>query len=286
MGETMSAQTPDTPAEIRDGMCLLALLAGPANVVMQLSRLPVGHAVAKSTVDSGRVDKHPLKRTRTTCAFLALAALGTDEERLLMRGEIGRAHRGVRSRPGEDPAYDAFDPDLQLWVAACLYKGFEDVYSAIYGPPPEPRRDLIYRYAWRLGSTLQVGDERWPPDRRAFEEYWREGVARAEMDELTRPYLQSIADFTFLVAPLGPASGILKPVIRRIGWTITGGFLPEPFREQLGLGWSAARQRQFETFVAIAAGITRALPGPLREFPFNVYLWDTRRRFRRRRAVV
>lgn len=286
MGETMHSERAGTtgsevPPEVRDGMCLLALLAGPANVVMQLSWPPIGHAVAKSTVESGRVDKHPLKRTRTTCAFLALAALGTDEERLLMRREIGKAHRAARTGPG-----DPFDPDLQLWVAACLYKGFEDVYRAVYGAPPEPRSELVYRYAWRLGNTLQVQDDLWPRDRRAFEEYSRAGIARAEMDEVTRPYLQSIADFTFLVAPLGPAGAVFKPLIRRIGWTISGGFLPEAIREQLQLEWSERHQRRFDAFIAIAAPLTRVLPRPIRELPFNLYLWDTRRRFRHGRPVV
>ena len=117
----------ECPSEIRDALCLLALLSGGANVVMQLSRLPVGHGVASSTVDSGRIDKHPLKRTRTTCAFLVIAMFGSEKERLVMRREIAKAHQHVHSQPADEVRYDAFDSQLQLWVAACLYKGVEDV---------------------------------------------------------------------------------------------------------------------------------------------------------------
>src|SRR5436305_4746 len=93
--------TEKIPHEVRESLCLLGLLSGGANVVMQLSRLPIGHGVANSTVDSGRVDKHPIKRGRTTSAFLVIAMLGSDEERLAMRAEIAKAHRHVHSEPGD-----------------------------------------------------------------------------------------------------------------------------------------------------------------------------------------
>src|SRR5437879_5455790 len=83
----------DVPAEVRDTVCGLAFAAGGANVIMQLSRLPVGHGVALSRVDSGRVDKHPLKRFRTTATFLAVATFGSEEERAALRDEINRVHR-------------------------------------------------------------------------------------------------------------------------------------------------------------------------------------------------
>jgi hypothetical protein len=46
--------------------------AGAANVIMQLSRLPIGRGVAESRVDSGRLDKHPIKRFRTTLMLIGL----------------------------------------------------------------------------------------------------------------------------------------------------------------------------------------------------------------------
>ena len=276
----------ECPPEIRDALCLLGLLSGGANVIMQLSRLPVGHGVASSTVDSGRVDKHPLKRTRTTCAFLVIAMFGSDKERLVMRREIARAHQHVHSQPADAVRYDAFDSQLQLWVAACLYKGVEDVHTRIYGPLGDDRLELVYQHSRRFGTTLQVSDEMWPRTRDAFEEYWQSESAQTNMDDLTRPYLQSIADFTFLLEPLGGLGAALKPLIRPFGWTITGGFLPQAFRDEIGLAWTRRDQRRFDGFIRIAGTITRALPRPLREFPFNVYLWDTRRRIRLGRAVV
>jgi uncharacterized protein (DUF2236 family) len=276
----------EVPHEVRDALCLLGLLSGGANVVMQLSHLPVGHGVAKSKVESGRADRHPLKRGRTTSAFLAVALLGTDEERLAMRAEIARAHRHVHSEAGDPVEYNAFDPKLQLWVAACLYKGAEDIYARLYGRLDPERREILYRYARRLGTTLQVRDEMWPPSRAAFDDYWNRELAEVEMDDLTRPYLRSVADFTFLLTPLGRLGTPLKWLVRPLGTFITGGFLPERFREELGLEWNECRQRRFDRFIAVGAAITRALPPVLRAFPLNLYLWDTRRRLRLGRPVV
>src|SRR3712207_8541888 len=58
-----------------------ALLAGPANVIMQLARPGVGYGVLESRVESGRVDLHPIKRARTTFTYLAVASRGTEDRK-------------------------------------------------------------------------------------------------------------------------------------------------------------------------------------------------------------
>jgi uncharacterized protein (DUF2236 family) len=281
------APEPDAPQEVREVLSGLAFAAAGANVVMQLSRLPVGHGVAGSKVDSGRADKHPLKRLRTTSAFLVIALFGTQEERRALRADINRVHARVRSQPGEAVQYSAFDPELQLWVAACLYKGVEDMHALFHGDlDPAWVDDVLYPYAQRLGTTLQVPAAMWPPDRAAFERYWEAGVAQIEMDDLTRSYLRTIAELTFVVAPLGVLGAPLRPLLRPIGRFTTAGFLPQPFRDELGLPWDERRQRRFDAVIRAAVAVTRRLPRVLREFPWNLYLWDTRRRIRQGRRVV
>jgi uncharacterized protein (DUF2236 family) len=53
-------------AGVDDGMLGIGLVAGPANVIMQLAQPGVGYGVMESRVESGRVDRHPIKRARTT----------------------------------------------------------------------------------------------------------------------------------------------------------------------------------------------------------------------------
>ena len=101
---------------------------------MQLSRLPIGHAIVESKVESGSLRNHPMKRTRTTLAFIMVALFGTDHERATMRREINAQHRLVRSEATDAVAYDALDPELQLWVAACMFRGVVDTVTLLYGP--------------------------------------------------------------------------------------------------------------------------------------------------------
>jgi uncharacterized protein (DUF2236 family) len=270
---------PVARALVEESLSGIGLAAAGANVIMQLSQLPVGHGVAKSRVDSGRVDRRPIKRTRTTLAYLAVALLGTDEEREAMRREVDRQHRQVHSRPGDPVAYNAMSLDLQLWVAACLYKGIEDIDRVAGVERSDEDAERLYRYCARLGTTLQVRPEQWPVDRAAFQEWWDAEVDRIEMDDLTRSYLQGIARAEFLGRPWSTVLGPLSQ-LQAVG------FLPERFRQELGLPWTRRHQQVFDVLMSTWATVDRRLPGPIRRFPFNAYLWDTRRRIRRGKPVV
>lgn len=266
-----------TPQVVLDTFSGIALAAAAANVVMQLARLPIGHGVAESTVESGRVDKHPVKRARTTLTYIAVAMLGSEDERKAMRQEVNRAHRQVRAK--EPVAYNAFDPDLQLWVAACLYFGVEMIYEILYGEPTPEQADELYRYGARFGTTLQMKPELWPADRAAFEAYWQDGVQKIQMDDVTRAYLRDLTELRFFHAPVRLALG-------RYHTFMTLGFLPQPFRDELGYDWTDRDQRRFDRLTRVLARTNRLMPRPAREFPFNVYLHDFRRRIKSGRPVV
>lgn len=260
-----------------DALAPLAL--GNANVIMQLARLPVGRGVAESTVESGRVDKHPVKRLRTTMQFLTIATYGSDDERRKLRHEINRQHRQVRTGPDAEVPYNAFDADLQLWVAACLWRGTEDALAWLYPQLGPAEIDRCYRHAERFGTTLQVRDGMWPGDRVAFEDYWAQGLTQIRMDDVSRRYLQRLTQFR------GYPRAFQATVGR--GMTLlTLGFLPEPFRDELGLPWTPRDARRFDRLAGALAAVNRRTPAPLRQGPMRAYLWDVRRRLRTGRPVV
>ena len=116
-----------------DAMDFWAFAGGAANVVMQLSRPEVGHGVVEWRVDSGNFLKHPWKRARTTFQYLAVAVLGNDDDRAAFRAAVDSAHRHVHSTSSSPVSYNAFDPELQMWVAACLFVGLEDTYQLLRG---------------------------------------------------------------------------------------------------------------------------------------------------------
>ena len=257
----------------------LGLAPAGANVVMQLSRLPVGHGVAKSRVDSGALTRHPLKRTRTTLGYIAASLLGDDEMREYVRREVNRQHRDVHSHEGDAVPYNAFDPELQLWVAACMYQGAIDATAMMEGPPSAKRVAEIYRHCSRFATTLQVAPEMWPDSPADFEAYWESALAHVAMDETTRAYLRGFVRLSFLPKALNLWLGPLHEFM-------TAGFLPETFRRELGLAWDDRRQRRFARLCRAAVATHRVLPRVAREFPFNLVWWDTQRRYRRGRSFV
>ena len=267
------------PKELHDLLTPVSLSLAGANIIMQLAQLPVGHGVAESKVESGALYMHPIKRARTTFGYVMIAVFGTDDDRVALGAAVTDVHRHVRSDPGEPVRYSALDPKLQLWVAACMYRGFEESYSVLYGSPPPELLDLMYRHSARLATTLQVPATMWPPDREAFEAYWAEAEATIEMDEVTRAYLYDFAGLGFLPWPI--------PLL--CGWfhrAITAGFLEEPFRKELGLSWGRLEQRAFAVNNVLLRTVNSLTPRRIRTLPFDLYLWDMRRRIRDGRRLV
>nr|WP_245649540.1 oxygenase MpaB family protein [Nocardia shimofusensis] len=249
-----------------------ALLGGPANVIMQLSNAAVGRGVVESTVESGRFDRHPRKRGRTTLTYLAVAMWGTDDEREAYREATNRSHRHVRSGPDSPVKYNAFDPKLQLWVAACIYRGTVDSLTYLYGPLEPALADELYRESARFGTTLQMPPQLWPAGRAAFADYWESAVSEISIDSEVKAYLLD------QVVDLGPYSRAQQLAFRRINRFFTAGFLPQRFRDQLGLDWGPRRQRAFEAVMRAIGTVVRAGPERWRRYPLDKHLADMRRR--------
>jgi uncharacterized protein (DUF2236 family) len=256
-----------------------ALMGAAANVIMQLARPGVGYGVVESKVESGQAFRHPVKRTRTTVTYLAVAMLGTDEERQQYRTWVNKSHVQVHSNENSPVRYNAFDPRLQLWVAACLYRGVEDTWRLFFGTPELAVVEAQYARAAALGTTLQVSEDMWPADREMFEKYWHDALDEVHIDDTVRRYLDDLTMLRFLPA-------VLRVPFALPHKFITVGFLPPRFREEMRYSWSPRSQRWFERITKVVGAVAARLPRPLREFPFNVYLWDLRRRIKRGTPLV
>ncbi|MEZ0385207.1 oxygenase MpaB family protein [Mycobacterium sp. pW045] len=262
----------------------VALLAGPANVIMQLARPGVGYGVLESRVESGRVDLHPIKRARTTFTYLVVATQGSDQQKTAFREAVNSAHRQVRSTADSPVKYNAFDRDLQLWVGACLYKGNVDVHRIFLGEMDDEHADRHYHNEGKAMATmLQVPEDMWPPDRAAFDRYWQEQLDKVHIDDTVREYLLPIAASRLRGMTL---PGPLQRANERLALLITTGFLPQRFRDEMQLPWDADKQRQFDRLMSVIRGVNNLLPKFLRGFPFNVLLWDVDRRIRTGRPLV
>ena len=267
------------PRRVVDLLNPAAALLPAANVIMQLSSPGVGHGVVESPVDTGNVFVHPFKRARTTGTYLAAATLGTDDDRALIRAEVDKVHARVRSSPSSALSYNAFDPKLQLWVAACLYRYYVDMHESLYGPLDEEAADAIYRDAGKLGTTLQVPASMWPADRTAFAEYWKRSLDDLRIDPPVREHLHGVAALAFLPTPLRLLAG-------RFNLFATTGFLSDEFREHMCLSWTPRQQRRFDWLLSGLRVADRVIPRDLWILGYQLYLWDMRTRARLGRPVV
>jgi uncharacterized protein (DUF2236 family) len=250
-----------------------AMLLPAANVIMQLSLPGVGYGVLESPVDSGNVYKHPFKRARTTGTYLAVAAIGTESDRALIRDAVDVAHRQVRSTSSSPVSYNAFDPKLQLWVAACLYRYFVDQHEFLHGPLDDTSADAVYQDAKRLGTTLQVREDMWPPDRAAFDTYWKRSLDELRIDPPVREHLRGVASVAFLPWPL-------RALVGPFNLFATTGFLAPEFRAMMRLDWSNSQQRRFQWLLWALRLADRLIPHRVWIFGYRLYLWDMRFRAR------
>ena len=274
-----TARWDDRPVTAAEAMDFWAFAAGAANVIMQMSRPGVGHGVVESKVDSGNLLKHPWKRARTTFQYLAVAVLGNDEDRAAFRAAVDSSHRHVRSTPESPVRYNAFDRDLQMWVAACLFVGLEDTYQLLRGLMTPEQSEQFYRSAWTLGTTLQVTEDQWPPTRADFDVYWEQACQQVAIDDTVGAYLHDLVHLRMINPLLGLP---FRPLLR----FLTVGFLAPVFREAMGVQWGRFRQFLFEWLFLLVAFGNRFLPVFIRQGGSYLLLADVRRRVRRNLALV
>lgn len=267
------------PTDLSAALDFWSFSGAAANVVMQLSWPEVGHGVVESRVESGALMKHPWKRARTTVQYLQVAILGTDDERAAYREAVNAAHRQVQSTTASPVKYNAFDRDLQMWVAACLFIGFEDTYQLLHGRLTADEAEQFYATAMPLATTLQVTEDQWPPTRADFEVYWNTACQRVRIDDEVRDYLMRLIGLK-MVSP------VLRWNFGRLLRFLTIGSLAPVFREAMRLPWSAAEQRRFENLFLFVSYVNTFLPKFVRQGASRLLMGDLRTRISKNKPLV
>lgn len=248
-----------------------ALLLGSGAAVMnQLAMLGVGLGVAEHSTTLER----PVDRLRTTLTYVYGIALGTDEERRAIGRMVNKAHAPVRS----EGRYSAYDPELQLWVAATLVEMGGKVFDLTFGPRSEEDAEAIYREAQILGTALQVRPEAWPETQEAFEAYWNRSLTQLAPHPTVQAYAAALLDRK-------QAPWVFKPLLP-LQDLMTRGLVPRETREVLGLGWTRRDQRRFDLFWRVFPPLYRWTPRAVRRLPARLYLRDFRRRTAQGRRVI
>ena len=237
------------------------IAAGGRSILLKIADPAIGHGVAHHSDFASR----PLDRLKSTLTYVYAVVFGTTEEAARARSRVNQAH-GPVSGPATpaSPAYSAFTPELQLWVAATLYDSAITMRELVYGPLDDDTADMLYREYAVLGTALQMPSELWPRDRAAFALYWDRRLGELQTDAATRAVARQ------LLHP-GTVPFWLR-LAMPVGRFVTVGLLPVTVRELFGLRWSAGAQRRFDRLIRLTALVYPRLPRRLRHWPKNHYL--------------
>ncbi|MEV8145633.1 oxygenase MpaB family protein [Specibacter sp. NPDC078709] len=238
------------------------LLAGAGRaILLQLANPAVGYGVAEHS--SFAVD--PLKRLHGTLSYIYALSNGTPGQRKAMRRQVQKAHRPVKSvaTPAK-PAYDAADPQLQLWVAATLYETASQTYDAVFPALSSTDAESVYQSYAALGTALGMPAELWPKTRADFADYWAQQLKTLSVDETTRGVAAELLAATH--TPLWVRT--LMPLAR----LLTVGLLPATVRDMYGFKWTPHKDRLLRAVFRVAAVLVRITPRKIRHAPMHFYL--------------
>jgi len=243
------------------------LFGGARALLMQASH-PLVLAGARQT---GFYERDPWKRLERTLQLTYKITFGTREEALEAARRINLVHDNVH---GVDEVtglpYDARDPELLLWVHACLVDSQLLFERLTVGKLDGEARERYHREQMAGVELLGLDRSRIPPTVAGLRRYI-EGVVASGALRVTPDTLR-VADL--IRHP--PADVPWRPVLRLVSrWAFAT--LPEPLRTQYGVRWNAAKQLPLRTSLAALKVIRPMLPPQIREiFPARVAAQRTR----------
>jgi uncharacterized protein (DUF2236 family) len=243
------------------GRDALLVAGGGRAILLQIAHPSVGRGVAAHSDFASR----PLDRLHSTLTFVYAQAFGTDADKRAVTRLVNRAHGPVTAEAtAEHPGYSAFDPALQLWVAATLYDTAIAVRELIYGPLDEESADEVYRGYAVLGTALQMPADLWPATRREFAGYFEAESARLDVTPEALAVSRELVAGRALPFWLRAA----MPLVR----LVTAGLLTPPLRAAYGFCWTPRQQRRFDTVIVVARAVWPKLPRGIRFALSSLYL--------------
>jgi uncharacterized protein (DUF2236 family) len=211
------------------------VLFGGARALLMQAAHPLVLAGARQT---GFYERNPWKRLERTLQMTYTITFGTRADALEAARRINQVHRDVH---GIDEVtglpYDANDPDLLLWVHACLVDSQLLFEQLTVGKLDDEGRERYHREQMTGAELLGLDRSRIPPT---------VSELRAYIDDVVSSGMLRVTSETLRVADLirrPPPEVPWRPVLRAVSWWAFA-TLPEPLRDQYGFRWNALRRFQ------------------------------------------
>lgn len=227
------------------------VLFGGARALLMHAAHPL---VIAGATETGFYERNPWRRLERTLSLTYALTFGTSEEALVAAGRINEVHRRVRGvdRVTGKP-YDAMDPDLLLWVHACLVDSALLFERLTVGRLTAEERERFHHEQMMGAELLGLSPDRVPPTVTGLRAYIADVVAG---DDLR---MTGAARRVAALIRTPPAEAEWRPILRAVSWWAFG-TLPSRLRTMYGVRWGVGRDAALRASLAAVRAGRPALP--------------------------
>jgi len=233
----------------------VTILFGGARAMLMQAAHPLVIAGANQT---GMYERNPWKRLQRTLVLQYTLTFGTKSEAHVAADRINGVHERIN---GVDPvtgrAYDALDPDLLLWVHACLIESALLFERQTVGRLDAAGRQRFHDEQMLAAELVGLPRERVPATVPGLEAYVADTAASGEL--LVTEAARSVADLFF--DP--PRDAEWRPVLKAVA-RLAFGTLPPELREGYGFPFGKKSQPAMRAMFAALRAVRPLLPAKYR----------------------
>jgi uncharacterized protein (DUF2236 family) len=233
----------------------VTVLFGGARAVLMQAAHPLVIAGARET---GFYERNPWKRLQRTLMLTYTITFGTKAEAKAAAERINEVHARIH---GVDPVtgkpYDALDPELLLYVHACLVDSALLFERLTVGGLDDQGRQRFHEEQMLVAEMVRVPRSIIPPTVAGLRAYLAEVGRRGDL--LVTDAARNVADLFFHP----PAEAEWRTVLRGVS-RLAFGTLPPALREQYGVRLGPAKHAAMRATFAATRMIRPMLPPRVR----------------------
>jgi uncharacterized protein (DUF2236 family) len=229
----------------------VTVLFGGARALLMQAAHPLVIAGAR---ESGFYRRDPWRRLQRTLMLTYALTFGTRAEAVRAAEHINTVHRSVHGldevtgRP-----YDAFDPDLLLWVHASLVDSALLFEERTIGRLDVAGKQRFHEEQMVAAELLRLPRDRIPATVADLRTYVDEVVGRGDL--IVTDAARDVANM-FRHPPPGAE---WRPILRAVAWWAFGS-LPAPLRSGYGISWNPVKEATLRANLRAVRFLRPAIP--------------------------
>jgi uncharacterized protein (DUF2236 family) len=218
------------------------VLFGGARALLMQAAHPLVIAGARQT---GFYQRNPWKRLERTLQLAYTITFGSKDEALRAADQINDVHtrvNGIDEVTGKP--YDALDPDLLLWVHACLVDSALHFEHLTVGRLSKAEQQRFHEEQMLGAELLGLARSRIPPTYEGLRRYIDETIESGEL--MVTDSAREVAEI--IMHP--PPEAEYRSILRAVSWWAFG-TLPPRLRAMYGMRWTVAREAALQASLAM-----------------------------------